>query len=100
MRPWANLSLVAGLERERKEARVTSKNDIVKRTVLEPDNVGRLRVGDVLSVELAADEDIQWIWCHHGERGSSVIGYTIGPREAMSVPEKQPIGFFTLEEKR
>jgi hypothetical protein len=79
---------------------VTSKNDIVKRTVLAPDNVGRLRAGDLLSVELATDEDIQWIWCHHGERGSFVIGYTIGPREAMSVPEKQPIGFFTLEEKR
>ena len=98
MRPWDDLRLVAGLER--KEARVTSKNDIVKRTVLAPDNVGRLRVGDVLCVELAMDEDIQWIWCHHGERGSSVIGYTIGPREAMSVPEKLPIGFFTLEEKR
>lgn len=78
---------------------MTSNDDIVKRTVLAPGNAGRLRAGDLLSVELAANEYIQWIWCHHGERGSSVIGYTITPREAMNVPEKQPIGFFPLEEK-
>lgn len=56
--------------------------------------------GELLSVELAKDEDVQWIWCHHGERGSSVIGYTIAPREPIEIPEKRPIGFFSLEEKR
>ena len=69
-------------------------------TVLAPSNAARLKAGDLLSVELGTDEDIQWIWCHHGERGSSVIGYTIGLREPLNVPEKQPIGFFALEERR
>jgi hypothetical protein len=78
---------------------VPNKDDIVKRTMLAPGNAGRLRAGDLLSVELGTDEHIQWIWCHHGERGSSVIGYTITPGEVVNVPEKQPIGFFPLEEK-
>jgi hypothetical protein len=79
---------------------VANKNNIVRRAVLAPSNTARLRAGDLLSVELGADEHIQWIWCHHGERGSSVIGYTIASREPLDVPEKQPIGFFPLEEKR
>jgi hypothetical protein len=79
---------------------VASKNDVVKRTVCAPNNAARLRAGDLLSVELTADENIQWIWCHHGERGSSVIGYTLASEEPVNVPDKQPIGFFPLEEKR
>src|SRR5215475_11579923 len=68
-----------------------------KRTVTAPGN-SRLSAGDQLSVDLRADEDLQWIWCHHGERGSSVIGYRILPREPMAIPESRPIGFFDLEE--
>lgn len=75
-------------------------NDVVRRTVLAPSNAGRPRAGDLLSVELGTDEQIQWIWCHHGERGSSIIGYTIAAGEAMNFPEKQPIGFCPLEERR
>jgi hypothetical protein len=71
----------------------------MKRIVLAPSNVARLRAGDLLSVELSADEHIQWIWCHHGERGSSVIGYTLTSREPVNIPDKQPIGFFPLEER-
>jgi hypothetical protein len=56
--------------------------------------------GEPLSIELGTDEDVRWIWCHHGERGSSVIGYTIVPREPTDATEKPPIGFFPLEEKR
>ena len=95
---WDDFGLVAGLQR--REASVTSKNELLKRTVLAPSSVARLRVGDLLSVELTADEHIQWIWCHHGARGSSVIGYTLGSREPVTVLDKQPIGFFPLEEKR
>jgi hypothetical protein len=72
-----------------------------KRTVTAP--VGsRLNTGEVLSVELAADEVVQWIWSHHGERGSSVIGYTILPSEPGEVPRERnrPIGFFELDEKK
>ena len=37
---------------------------------------------------------------NHGERGSSVIGYTIATWDVMNVPERQPSGFFPLETKR
>lgn len=59
-----------------------------------------LRSGELLSVELGPDDDVCWTWCHHGERGSSVIGYTIVCQGQTDIPEKQPIGFFLLEEKR
>jgi len=65
-----------------------------------PIGAGPLAAGEVLSLELSADEHIQWIWCHQGERGSLVIGYRLGPCEAINVLEKQPIGFFPLEERR
>jgi hypothetical protein len=69
----------------------------LKRTVLAPSNARPMTVGELLSVELGANEDVQWIWCHHGERGSSVIGYTVVPRETIEIPKKRPIGFFALE---
>lgn len=78
---------------------MADKSDVLKRTVLAPSNAARLKAGDLHSVELVAGEQLQWIWCHHGERGSSVIGYTIASPEAMNAPEKQPIGFYPLEEK-
>ena len=52
----------------------------VKRTLMAPTSA-RPVSGEPLSIELGTDEDVRWIWCHHGERGSSVIGYTIVPRE-------------------
>lgn len=78
---------------------MTDKKD-VKRTVLAPNHARPATAGELLSVELSAVEDVQWTWCHHGERGSSVIGYTIVPRERNEILEKRPIGFFSLEEKR
>lgn len=74
--------------------------DNVKRIVMAPSSAGPLRAGELLSVDLGADEDVQWIWCHHGERGTSVIGYTIASPEPIEIPEERPIGFFSLEEKR
>jgi hypothetical protein len=71
----------------------------VKRTILAPSSARPSRAGDLLSLELGADKDVQWIWCHHGERGSSVIGYTVVPRETIEILEKRPIGFFALEDK-
>lgn len=71
----------------------------VKRTVIAPSNACLTTTEELLSVELGAHEDVQWIWCHHGERGSSVIGYAIVTPEPIEIPGKRPIGFFSLEEK-
>lgn len=80
---------------------IASKFDsqLLKRTVTAPGNC-RPGAGDQLSVDLGADEELQWIWCHHGERGSSVVGYTILSREPTLIPENGPIGCFDLEEKK
>lgn len=82
------------------EMKVETEKKGAKRTVMTPGNDRPAGSGDLVSVDTAADEEVQWIWCHHGERGSSVIGYVIVPRERMDVPEARPIGFFPLEEKR
>jgi hypothetical protein len=76
-----------------------SMTEDLKRTVMAPSNARPMTVGELLSFELGADEDAQWVWCHHGERGSSVIGHTVVPRETIEIPEKRPIGFFALEDK-
>jgi hypothetical protein len=70
-----------------------------KRTVIAPGNP-RPSAGELLSVKLGIDEELQWTWCHHAERGSSVIGYTIVSDEPTPIPEGRPIGFFDLEEKK
>lgn len=72
----------------------------VKRTVMAPSSACPMTIGELLSVELGVNEDVQWIWCHHGDRGSSVIGYSVAPREPVEIPETRPIGFFALAEKR
>jgi hypothetical protein len=38
--------------------------------------------GQVLSVEVGPDEDVEWIWSHDRERGSHVTGYKIVARVA------------------
>jgi hypothetical protein len=78
------------------EINVMGKKEL-KRTVSAPSKACLTTAGELLSVELGADEDVQWTWCHHGERGSSVIGYTIVTLEPIEVPEKRTIGFFSLE---
>jgi hypothetical protein len=74
-------------------------NQGVKRTFIAPNNP-RPASGEMLSIEALAGSDVRWIWCHHGERGSSVIGYVVVSRESIQVLESRPIGFFPLEEKR
>ena len=36
--------------------------------------------GEMLSVEVGAKEDVEWIWSHDPQRGSAVTGYKIVPR--------------------
>lgn len=53
-----------------------------KRTVTAPTDPGQMAGGQVLSVELGPDEDVEWIWSHDRERGSHVTGYKIVARAA------------------
>lgn len=57
-----------------------------KRTVLAPGEAGPMNAGQVLSVELAADEDVEWAWSHDREGGSAVAGYKIVPRNSEHNP--------------
>jgi hypothetical protein len=43
----------------------------VKRTLVAPSNA-RPVGGELLSGEALEDDEVQWIWCHHGERGIRV----------------------------
>ena len=51
-----------------------------KRLVTPPSNAGPMGSGEVLSVEAAPDEDVEWVWSQDRHRGSSVTGYRIVPR--------------------
>jgi hypothetical protein len=53
-----------------------------KRTVMAPSSTSPMSVGEVLSVEVGANEDVEWVWSHDRERGSSVTGFRIIPRIA------------------
>ncbi len=50
------------------------------RTVAAPLAAAPMGAGEVLSVEVGADEDIEWIFSHDPGRGSRVTGYRIVPR--------------------
>ena len=52
-----------------------------KRIVIAPTSTSPIGSGDVLSVEAGRDEDVEWVWSHDRERGSSVTGYRIVPRK-------------------
>jgi len=54
----------------------------VRRIVVAPGAGAATGSGEVLSVELNLDEDLEWIWSHDAERGSVVTGYRIVPRAA------------------
>ena len=51
-----------------------------KRIVVAPSSMGSMHGGEVLSVEVGLNEDVEWVWSHDRERGSAVTGYTIVPR--------------------
>ena len=52
----------------------------VKRIVTAPSSTGAMGRGEVLSVKLGPDEDVEWVWSHDPDRGSVVTGYRIVPR--------------------
>ena len=53
-----------------------------KRIVLAPSSTGAMSTGEVLSVEIRPNEDVEWVWSHDRERGSSVTGFRIVQRPA------------------
>lgn len=57
-----------------------------KRTVTAPSTGGEMSGGQVLSVEVGSDEDVEWIWSHDRERGSHVTGYKIVARAPVRLP--------------
>jgi hypothetical protein len=56
------------------------KKRSANRLQMAPPNSGPVVSGSVVAVDVAPDEDVQWIWSHDLERGSYVSGYTIVPR--------------------
>ena len=61
---------------------MTEERKTAKRIVEAPDTAAPMSPGDVLSVEVGPDEDVEWIWSHDPERGSTVTGYQIVARKA------------------
>jgi hypothetical protein len=63
------------------------------RTVTAPQPEGVPLPTHVISVELAADEDVQWQWTHTTDGKSIVTGYTIIKKAEASAPPatEQPV---------
>jgi hypothetical protein len=61
---------------------VTNETKRAKRSVMAPSGAGPMSRGEVLSVEVGADEDVEWIWSHDRKRGSFVTGFKVVPRIA------------------
>jgi hypothetical protein len=53
-----------------------------KSIVTAPSNASPMTRGQVFSVELGPDEQVEWVWTHDHERGSFVSGYKIVPLAA------------------
>jgi hypothetical protein len=51
-----------------------------QRSVPAPGTGAGMRAGDLLSVELAPDEAVEWVWSHD-RGGSRVTGYRIVPAD-------------------
>lgn len=56
-----------------------------KRTVYAPSDRPSVTPTAVISVELASDEEVEWIWTHLADGDSVVTGYSIRKTE----PEKK-----------
>jgi len=52
------------------------------RIIAAPGVAAPMGSGEVLSIEVAADEELEWVWSHDRERGSRVTGYRIVRRNA------------------
>lgn len=51
-----------------------------KRTVVAPSPAAPTSEGEVLSVDVGPDEDVEWVWSHDRKHGSRVTGYRIVTR--------------------
>lgn len=63
-------------------------NPLADRRVSPSSSEGNVRPPAVLSVTVANDEDVEWIWTHTANGRSVASGYRIVP--------KQPLGLRTL----
>jgi hypothetical protein len=61
--------------------RMAEDGEATKRIVAAPSAGASPRAGDVLSVEVGPDEDVEWVWSHDRLGGSRVTGYVIVPRD-------------------
>ena len=59
---------------------MTKDEKAAKRIVVAPNPTAPISEGDVLSVEVGPDEDVEWVWSHDRENGSRVTGYRIVTR--------------------
>lgn len=57
---------------------MSNKTEAATRFVTAPGST--VSAGEVLSVAVAPDEEVQWISSHDPQRGSYVSGYNIVPR--------------------
>lgn len=60
---------------------MTHERKGAKRTLAAPGSTAPMSGGEVLCVEVGPDEDVEWVWSHDRERGSTVTGYRIVSRE-------------------
>ena len=51
-----------------------------KRIVRAPGTPSGATSGEVISVEIGEDEEVEWIWSHDAANGSAVTGYRIVPK--------------------
>lgn len=65
---------------------IKRESKTAKRTVTAPSSASPMTGGQVLSVEVGPDEEVEWVWSHDRERGSFVTGYRIVPRAAQRNP--------------
>ena len=59
---------------------MSKKTEATTRFVTAPGST--VSAGQVLSVAVGPDEEVQWIWSHDAQHGSYVSGYSIVPRLA------------------
>lgn len=60
----------------------SSQSNGGKRVESAPSTEASLYASQVLSVEVAADEEVRWHWTHYPDGHSVVSGYSIVQREA------------------
>ena len=64
---------------------MTDESKHAKRIVMAPSSASPMSAGQVLSVEVGPDEEVEWVWNHDREGGSCVTGYRIVPAQRNAV---------------